>query len=151
MDWVSLFLSLVGIGRDSANRANDRRAEIARLNAEAAGDAGKALDILNAAKLRLLGRCASVYPGNAEMLDVCHKTLDPQINLLEQNIAMTQDLSQKIASGSWGSDWDLALQRAYEMRATATRFVPFAENIVSRMDQAIDADAVLLHGSGLWG
>jgi hypothetical protein len=146
MDIISTVLSLLGMGRDQAKRVNDRRAEVARLNAEAAAEAGRALDILNAARVRLFRRCAEVYPGNPEMLETCKTALDLPLKDTMAFWDMTQDLSAKIASSGWGVDWETALQRAYEMKGTSTRFVPFVSDIVGRLEAAIDADERLLNG-----
>lgn len=145
MDFVSTLLSLIGMGRDTARRVSDRRADVARLNAEAAAEAGRALDILTLARGRLLRRCAEVYPGNNEIQETCRKTVDGQVEVVNAMIAMTQELSEKIASAGW-ANWDLALQRANEMRATSSRFVPFVAGIIANLDKAIDDDERLLNG-----
>jgi len=144
MDIISTILSLLGTGRDHAKRVNDRRAEVARLNAEAAAEVGRALDILNAARVRLFRRCAEVYPASSEMLETCKTALDLPLKDMTAFWDMTQQLSGVIANGGWRADWETALQRAYEMKGTSTRFVPFISDIVGRLEAAIDADEKLL-------
>jgi len=53
MDFVSWLLAIIGIGSDRAMHRNDKRAEVARLNAEVAGEVGRTLDILSLATPRL--------------------------------------------------------------------------------------------------
>lgn len=98
MDFVSTLLSLIGMRRDTARRVSDRRSDVAKLNAEAAAEAGRALDTLMVAKSRLLRRCAQIYPGNDEVQETCRRAVDVQVEVVNAVVAMTQDLSQKIGS-----------------------------------------------------
>ncbi|RWC27627.1 MAG: hypothetical protein EOS27_20950 [Mesorhizobium sp.] len=138
MDIIGTLLSLLGMGRDHANRVNDRRAEVARLNAESAAEFGRSLDILRAGRLGLLRRCAIEHPENPELAGEWRKMLDLQEDDILKVIKMTDDLSQKITASGWGSNWELALQKAYEMRGTASRSAPFIEGILRQCEAVLD-------------
>lgn len=138
VDVVGTLLSILGMGRDHANRVSDRRAEVARLNAEIAAEFGRSLDVLREGRLGLLRRCAMELPDNPEIAAECRKMLDSQEELILQVMKITEDNSQKIAAGGWGSNWELALQKAHEMRGTATRSVPFIEGILRQCESVLD-------------
>jgi len=137
LDFISTFLSILGFGRDQANRVSDRRAEVARLNAEVAGEAGRALDLLNAGRARILYHCALNYPQDPELANAVNTAVDAHCSPILQILAQTQDLSAKIGAGGWSTDWDSVLQKMYEWRATASRFVPSVEDVINRLDRTL--------------
>jgi len=139
MDFISLFLSLFGLGRDHANRVSDRRAEIARLNAEVAGEVGLLLDILNSTQPGLLRRCATLYPDMPQMVEQVKAVLDAQRGSLVQIMKMTEDNSALLASRR-GADWDLLLHRMLEWRATTSRVRPQVQDILARLEKGIIDD-----------
>ncbi len=141
MDIIGTLLSILGMGRDHANRTSDRKVEVARLNAEIAAEFGRSLDVLRAGRLGLLRRCAVEHPENPEIAAECRKVLDAQEESILQVMQVTADNSQKIAAGGWGSNWELALQKAHEMRGTASRSVPFIEGILLQCEAVLDGAA----------
>ncbi|MER8528265.1 hypothetical protein [Mesorhizobium sp. M1272] len=130
MDIIGTLLSILGMGRDHANRVSDRRMEVARLNAEIAAEFGRSLDVLRAGRLGLLRRCAIEHPHNPEIAAELRKVLDPQEEDILKVMKMTEGISEKVISSGWSSNWELALQKAHEMRGTASRSVPFIEGIL---------------------
>jgi len=138
VDIIGTLLSIFGMGRDHANRISDRKLEVARLNAEIAAEFGRSLDVLRAGRLGLLRRCAMEHPDNPEIASECRKVLDAQEETIMQVLKLAEENSAKIAAGGWGNNWELALQKAHEMRGTASRSVPFIEGILRQCEAVLD-------------
>ncbi|WP_353642529.1 hypothetical protein [Mesorhizobium sp. WSM2239] len=142
MDFVSWLLALIGIAGDRAMHRSDRRAEIAKLNAEVASEAGRALDIITAAMPRLTRRCAQVCGDSPEMCDSMVKVLNDQRDAALKIMAMAEDYKKQIANAKGLVDWDKTLHHFQEWRATASRMTPWVEDIVNRYDAILyDAGA----------
>jgi hypothetical protein len=90
VDFISLFLSLFGLNRDRLQRRTDQRNEVARLNAEVAGEAGRALDIIAAALPRLTRRCEQVCGDNPEICESMLKVLNEQREAAVKLMAMAE-------------------------------------------------------------
>jgi hypothetical protein len=134
MDFISLFLSLFGLNRDRLQRRTDQRNEVARLNAEVAGEAGRALDIIVAAMPRLTRRCAQVCGDNPEICESMLKVLNEQRDAALKLMAMAEGYKKQIADVSGNVDWDNAIPQFQEWRVTASRIPPWVENIINRYD-----------------
>lgn len=134
MDPISLFLSLLGLGRDRLQRQTDQRNEVARLNAEVAGEAGKALDIIAAAMPRLTRRCALVCGDNPDICESMLKVLNEQRDAALKLMAMAETYKRQIADARGNVDWENAIPQFQEWRITASRIPPWVENIVNRYD-----------------
>jgi hypothetical protein len=78
------------------------------------------------------------HPDTPEIAAECRKVLDAHEETILQVMKLTEDNSQKIATGGWGSNWELALQKAHEMRGTASRSVPFIEGILRQCEAVLD-------------
>lgn len=147
MDFFSLFWSLLGFGTGRSDRANNLRLEAVKLNAEVAGEAGRAYDLLVAARGPLLRRIARHFPDHPELADQCNAAFDSQIRMLTKIIEIAQDNSNKFENASPFADWNAVVRKGVEWRATATRFVPSAEDLVRRMEHAVDQDIRQINGS----
>lgn len=134
MDFISWLLALIGISRDRAMHQSDRRIEIARLNAEVAGEAARALDIIAAAMPRLTRRCAQVCGDNPELCEGMVKVLNDQRDAALKIIAMADDHKRKIVEKKGVTDWEKAACDFQEWRATASRMAPWVQDIVNRYD-----------------
>lgn len=138
MDVVSWALSLFGITSARASRLSDQRAEVFRLAAEVSSEAGRALDILALATPRLSQRCAEVCPEIPEFHNSMMNVLNEQKDAAARIMSMADDYKGRIARGSDRIDWDNAIMRFQEWRATASRIPPWVEGIIQRYDNALD-------------
>ena len=136
MDFISWLLALIGIGSDRAMHQSDRRAEIARLNAEVAGEAGRTLDILAIATPRLTRLASQVATDLPDLQPTIVKFLDEQRSAALQLIQMTEDNKRKIADARGVVDWDKTLRDYQEWRVTASRIPPWVQGVVDRYDAA---------------
>ncbi|WP_069059782.1 hypothetical protein [Sinorhizobium sp. RAC02] len=134
MDFISWLLALIGIGSDRAMHQSDRRAEVARLNAEVAGEAGRTLDILSMVTPRLTRLASQVATDLPDLHTTIVKFLDEQRSAALQLIQMTEDNKQKIAGAKGFVDWDKTLHDYQEWRVTASRIPPWAQGVVDRYD-----------------
>lgn len=134
MDIISWLLALVGIGSDRAMHRSNRRAEVARLNAEVAGEVGRTLDILALATPRLMRLAAQIASEHPEIQLSIAKFLEEQQAAARQMMKMTEDNKMKIASANGIVDWDRALHEFQEWRVTASRIPPWVQGMVDRYD-----------------
>ena len=98
MELISWLLSLLGLGSDRAMHKSNQRAEASRLNAEVAGEVGRALDILSAAMPRLTRRCTQLCGENSEMCNDMIRILNEQRDNALQILEMTNDIKSKISN-----------------------------------------------------
>lgn len=134
MDFISWLLALIGIGSDRAMHRSNRRAEVARLNAEVAGEAGRTLDILAMAAPRLTRLSSQVATDLPGIEPTIVKFLDEQRSAALQLIQMTEDNKLKIASAKGVVDWDKTLRDYQEWRVTASRVPPWVQGVIERYD-----------------
>lgn len=134
MDLISWLLALIGIGSDRAMHKSNRRAEVVRLNAEVAGEAGRTLDILAMATPRLMRLASQVEIDQPEIHVAIAKFLDEQHAVALQLVKMTEENKVKIASAKGFVDWDKTLHDYQEWRVTASRIPPWVQGIVDRYD-----------------
>lgn len=134
MDFISWLLALIGIGSDRAMHRSDRRAEVIRLNAEVAGEAGRILDILAMATPRLTRLASQVATELPDMQLAIVAFLDEHRNAALQLIKMTEDNKVKISTARGIVDWDKTLHDYQEWRVTASRGPPWVQGIVDRYD-----------------
>jgi len=134
MDFISWLLAFIGIGSDRAMHRSDRRAEVARLNAEVAGEAGRTLDILAMATPRLTRLASQIAGDQPEAHLAILKFLDEQRVAALQIMKMTEDNKVKIASTNGIVDWDKALREYQEWRATASRIPQWVQGVIERYD-----------------
>lgn len=134
MDIISWLLAVIGIGSDRAMHRSDRRAEVSRLNAEVAGEAGRTLDILAMATPRLTRLALQVATDLPDIHPTIVKFLDEQRSAALQLIQMTEDNKLKIASTKGFVDWDKTLRDYQEWRVTASRIPPWVQGVIDRYD-----------------
>lgn len=134
VDFISWLLALIGFGSDRAMHRSNRQAEAFKLAAEVSSEAGRAMDIINAAMPRLTRRCAQVCGDNPQMCDDMVKILNDQRDAAMKVMQMAEDSKKQITAAGGSVDWDKTLNQFQEWRATATRIVPWVEEIVSRYD-----------------
>jgi len=134
MDFISWLLALIGIGSDRAMHRNDKRAEVARLNAEVAGEVGRVLDILSLATPRLKRLAFQVSAEHPEIHRDVVKFLDEQQAAAMALLKQTEDNKAKIAGARGFPDWDRAVRDFQEWRITASRIAPWVQDIVDRYD-----------------
>lgn len=134
MELVSWLLALIGIGSDRAIHRSDRRAEVVRLNAEVAGEAGRVLDILAMATPRLTRLASQIAADVPDIHSAIIKFLDEQRNAALQLMQMTEDNKVKIASAKGFVDWDKTLHDYQEWRITASRIPPWVQGVIDRYD-----------------
>lgn len=134
MDFISWLLALIGIGRDRAMHHSDRRAEVARLNAEVAAEVGRTLDILALATPRLTRLASQIAIDHPEIHLAIVKFLDEQRAIALQMMKMTEDNKVKIANTTGVVDWDKTLRDYKEWRATASRTPPWVQGVLDRFD-----------------
>ncbi|WP_439631699.1 hypothetical protein [Shinella sp.] len=136
MDFISWILALIGIGSDRAMHQSDKRAEVARLNAEVAGEVGRALDILALAAPRLKRLASQIAGDQPEIHRDIVKFLDEQQAIAITMLKQTEDNKAKIAGARGFPDWDKAVRDFQEWRITASRIPPWVQSIVDRYDAA---------------
>ncbi|MBX4971086.1 hypothetical protein [Rhizobium binae] len=134
MDLISWLLALIGIGSDRAMHRSDRRAEIARLNAEVAAEVGRTLDILAMATPRLTRLALQVATDLPDIHPTIVKFLDEQRDAALQLMKMTEENKVKIASAKGIVDWDKTLHDYQEWRANASRIAPWVQGVIDRYD-----------------
>lgn len=134
MDFVSWLLALFGIGNDRSLHRRDRRVEVAHLNAEVAGEAGRTLDILALATPRLMRLASQVRAEHPEIERAIVKFLDEQRGFALQMLKMTEENRGRIERAKGFVDWDKALRDFQEWRITASRIPPWVQSIVERYD-----------------
>jgi hypothetical protein len=110
MDFVSWLLAIIGIGSDRAMHRNDKRAEVARLNAEVAGEVGRTLDILSLATPRLKRLASQIAAEHPEIHLSIVKFLDEQQSMALTMLKQTEDNKVKIATAKGFPDWDRAVR-----------------------------------------
>ncbi|MFB2550920.1 hypothetical protein [Ensifer soli] len=136
MDFISWLLALIGIRSDRAMHQSDRRAEVARLNAEVAGDVGRTLDILSLATPRLKRLASQIAIDHPEIHLTVVKFLDEQQSFALALMRQTEENKIKIAAAESFPDWDKAVRDFQEWRITASRIPPWVQGIVDRYDAA---------------
>lgn len=145
MDFVSWFLSLLGLKFDAVTRRADRRAEAYRLVSEVTGDAGRALDIIAMETPSLSRRCAEICPDQPAVRESMLQVMNEQREAASKILAMADDYKTKIATGKNGIDWENLVMRLQEWRATAARMPPWVEGLVQRYDKVLDEAAPPSH------
>lgn len=138
MDFVSRVLSLIGIGSDRATHISNRRTEVARLNAEVANEADQAVAILAYEIPRLTRRCSMLPAEQRSACEIILKSLAEQQDAAIQLKGMTNSNRENILKGGTFVDWDRALIMTQEWRITASRIAPWIENVVKRLDGALN-------------
>ncbi|ASP96725.1 hypothetical protein CDO24_04310 [Sinorhizobium meliloti] len=141
VDILSILLSVIGWEKDRASKVSDRRVEAARLNAEVAGEAARAVDMLNFAMPRILKRCAELCPDQPELVESCAKTLDTMRANAMQICAQSEGIKEQIASAGSSAEWDKLVSGLHEWRVTASRFVPEADRVIRRYEEVLDTEA----------
>lgn len=134
MDFISWLLAVIGIGSDRAMHRNDKRAEVARLNAEVAGEIGRTLDILALATPRLKRLSSQIAGDYPEIHRDIVKFLDDQQSIAMTLLKQTEDNKAKIAGARGFPDWDKAVRDFQEWRITASRIPPWVQGVVDRYD-----------------
>ncbi|MGU3398407.1 hypothetical protein ACLBWS_01460 [Brucellaceae bacterium D45D] len=138
MDFISWILSIIGIGNDRAIHTSNQRAELARLNAEVASEIDQAITFLESEIPRLKRRCALLSSEYSEVSSGIIKLLDDRYNEAVQLKKLTKKNHQSILNKNYFVDWDKALIMAHEWRGTASRIVPWTQDIIMRLDQALN-------------
>lgn len=137
MDFVSWLLALIGVTSDRAMHLSDKRAEVARLNAEVAGEVGRTLDILALATPRLRRLASQIAVDHPEIhLDIV-KFLNEQQAMALAMLKQTEDNKAKIADARGFPDWDRAVRDFQEWRFTASRIPPWIQDIVDHYDAVL--------------
>jgi hypothetical protein len=103
-------LAIIGIGSDRVMHRNDKRAEIARLNAEVAGEVGRTLDVLSLASPRLKRLASQIAADHPEIHLSIVKFLDEQRSVALLMLKQTEDNKVKIATAKGFPDWDKAVR-----------------------------------------
>ncbi|MVA19575.1 hypothetical protein GOZ94_11510 [Agrobacterium vitis] len=134
MDFISWVLAIIGIGSDRAMHRNDKRAEVARLNAEVAGEVGRTLDILSLATPRLKRLASQIAADHPEIHLSIVKFLDDQQSIALTMLKQTEDNKDKIATAKGFPDWDKAVRDFQEWGVTASRIPPWVQDVVDRYD-----------------
>ena len=135
MDFVSWLLALIGISSDRAMHKSDRRAEVVRLNAEVTAEAGRTLDIINAAMPRLTRRCQQICGDNPAGME---KVLNDQRSAAIAIMKMAEELTETASNHKGFIDWDQALHKSLQWRANASRMSPYVQDIVTRYDTVLN-------------
>lgn len=138
LEWVSLVLSLLGLGQGRADRIADRRAEAFRLTAGVASEVGLALDLIDTETARLLDRCAQLFPGEPAAADSCAGVMRTIKEDAQQLMALTDTVKERVIALRGNADWDALIRDLNEWQGTASRFVPWIRGAVARFDAVLD-------------
>jgi len=82
MDFLSIILAALGIQRERANKASDRKIEAYRLVSEVAVEAAQACNMIAMAMPGIMRRLQALYPDQPELHASCSNTLT---TMLEQS------------------------------------------------------------------
>lgn len=134
MDFISWLLAIIGISSDRAMHQSDRRAEVARLNAEVAGEVGRTLDILSLATPRLTRMASQIAADHPEVQLSIVKFLDEQRSMALVMMKQTEENKLKIATVKGFPDWDKAVRDFQEWRITASRIPPWVQGVIDQYD-----------------
>jgi hypothetical protein len=113
---------------------SDLRAEVARLNAEVAGELGRTLDILSMATPRLKRLASQIGAEHPEIQLGIVNFLDEQQALTLAMLKQTEDNKVRIAALRGFPDWDKAVRDFQEWRITASRIPPWIQGVVDQYD-----------------
>lgn len=137
MDFLSLFLTLLGWGKDRASKIRDQQNDAFRLCAEVAGECLRAINIIDLASTRLIGRFSALYPNDPN----AYKTyLDNIMLLRSQSMQMYEQAEshkKSIEKASFNTDWDALLRKLNEWRVTASAIPPYVDGVVKQIEAIV--------------
>lgn len=133
-----MLLSLIGLGRDEADRVSNRKTEAARICGELSGELGQLIDFIDQETARLRRRCATLLPDNPEVYEACRKLLGQQREAAEELAEQVRTVSAQVSKVRSLADWDNALARLYEWRGTIGRLRPWLAGVVKQFDEVLD-------------
>ncbi|QRM39475.1 hypothetical protein F3X89_17425 [Rhizobium rhizogenes] len=134
MDFLSIILSAIGWEKDRASKANDRKIEVYRLNAEVAAECMRTADMLASVTPGMLRRFEMLFPDQPELYKGCAEALSKMHSDAVQLQTMAESYKAAIQQASSWIDWDNTRMRFHEWRATAAQIYPHSEKIVHRLE-----------------
>ncbi|NTH46632.1 hypothetical protein [Rhizobium rhizogenes] len=134
MDFLSIILSAIGWKKDRVGKVSDRKIEVYRLNAEVAAECMRTTDMLTGVTPRIMRRFEMLFPDQSELYKGCAEALSNMRSDAVQLQTMAESYKTTIQQASSWVDWDSALMRFHEWRATAAQIYPHSETIVQRIE-----------------
>lgn len=137
MDVFSVLFSLAEKGASHVGRLREMQREASRLNAEAGAEAGRCLDILDLATLRLKNKCQMIAPDNPEVWEGVSQAL-VAIHRDAQNAV---DMYNKCQSAIETADvfkMPVVMSQMTTMHATSKRLVPWTQGVIDHYDSILD-------------
>lgn len=139
MDFLSIIFAALGIQRERARKASDRRIEAYRLVSEVAVEAAQAGNLIAMAMPDIMLRLQALYPDQPELHASCTIALKTMLEQSTQLCQMAENYKPTIESGSNWADWDQVLRKLHEWRSTASMLCPYAEAIIKRYEDLLTA------------
>ncbi len=139
MDFLSIILAALGIQRERANRASDRKIEAYRLVSEVAVEAAQAGNMIAMAMPGIMLRLQALYPDQPELHASCSNTLTTMLEQSRQLYHMAENYKPTIENGSSWADWEQVLRKLHEWRSTASMLRPHTEAIIKRYEDLLTA------------
>lgn len=137
MDFLSIILAALGIHRERASKASDRRIEAYRLVSEVSAEAAQAANMVAMAMPGIMRRLQAVMPDQPEVQASCSTTLTTMYTQAKQLHEMAEGYKPMVENGSNWADWDLALRKLHEWRATISMLRPQTETIIRRYEELL--------------
>ncbi|KXG84335.1 hypothetical protein ATO67_12505 [Agrobacterium bohemicum] len=137
MDFLSIILAALGIQRERASKASDRRIEAYRLVSEVSAEAAQAANMVATAMPGIMRRLQVLYPDQPEIPASCSTTLTTMFTQAKQLHEMAEGYKPTVEKGSNWADWELALRKLHEWRSTASLLRPQTETIIRRYEELL--------------
>lgn len=137
MDFLSIILAALGIHRERASKATDRRIEAYRLVSEVSAEAAQAANMVAMAMPGIMRRLQVLYPDQPEIPANCSTTLTTMYTQAKQLHEMAESHKPMIEKGSNWADWELALRKLHEWRSTVSMLRPQTETIIRRYEELL--------------
>ncbi|WP_246751713.1 hypothetical protein [Rhizobium sp. ZX09] len=134
VDFLSIILAAIGWEKDRSSKVSERRIEAYRLNAEVAAEAAQCVNMLSLATPDLLRRVEAQFPGQPAIYQSVHDTLTTMRSQAEQIYLMAEGYKPTIERTSTWTDWEKALSKLHEWRATASMLRPQTASIIDRYE-----------------
>jgi len=139
MDFLSIILAALGIQRERASKASDRKIEVYRLVSEVAVEAAQAGNMIAMAMPGIMLRLQALYPDQPELHASCSNTLTTMLEQSRQLYHMAENYKPTIENGSSWADWEEVLRKLHEWRSTASMLRPHTEAIIKRYEDLLTA------------
>lgn len=137
MDFLSIILAALGIQRERASKASDRRIEAYRLVSEVSAEAAQAANMVAMATPGIMRRLQALYPDQPEVQASCSATLTTMYSQAKQIHETAETQKPVIEKASSWADWDPMVRKLHEWRATVSMLRPETETIIRRYEELL--------------